>query len=183
MFSSDNHNFNHFPKTHTHTTRGGLHIAHLAILSKILVSGWGHLKCWREPGFEWGKFHGRCLEWWLCFAVNKNPQQIFLFLVCLLFCSTLGTSRKLGVRSAQGLEVQFSSLTFPFVVFCFSVLNSAADDNTFFGSRLPLGLSRGTCERLVLDTALLFTQCELACLGLCWRAELAVCKSTPGEEN
>lgn len=119
----------------------------------------------------------------ICFAVSKNPQQNFLFLVCLLFCSTLGTSRMLGVRSAQGLEVHFSSLTFPFVLFCFSVLNSAVDDTTFFGSRLPLRLSRGTCGRLVLDTVRLFAQCELTCLGPCQRAELAVSKATPGDGN
>lgn len=147
----------------THTQCSHSQNAHLAI-SKILVSGWGHLKCWKEPGFEWGKFYGRCLGWRLCVLQGTEiPKRSGFFWVCLFFCYTLGTSRMLGVRSAQELEVHFSSLTFLFVLFCFSVPNSVVDYTTFFGSNLLLRLSRGTHERLIIAPALLFIQC----LDLC----------------
>lgn len=72
--------------TQTHTRGGRLHIAHLAILNKNLVSIWGHLKCWKEPGFEWGKFHGRCLEWWLyVLQWTRIPNRIFCFLFVYFF--------------------------------------------------------------------------------------------------
>lgn len=72
--------------TQTHTRGGRLHIAHLAILNKNLVSIWGHLKCWKEPGFEWGKFHGHCLEWWLyVLQWTRIPNRIFCFLFVYFF--------------------------------------------------------------------------------------------------
>lgn len=115
---------------------------------------------------------------------QESPTEFFV--TCLFtFLFHIGDIQDARSEVSPRTGGPFLVLDFPFcfVLFCFSVLNSAVDDTTFFGSRLPLRLSRGTCERLVLDTVRLFAQCELTCLGLCQRAELAISKATPGDEN